>query len=251
MEGFSLNVGAKVNVKDVQKQLDMTTAKITVTPVMNTKGIQTGTKTVTELKDAMGNFATVTEKANAQGKVLDSTVTKMGKSFSTSSKNIDGASKSATTFGQKVVDSTKKVAQFAISTTVIGLVTGAFYKAVSAVKAYDDAQTEFSKVSDLSGKQLDSYSDKLAKLGKSVYASRTEMIEAASVFRQASYTDEQSAQMAEVAKLFQNISDKEVSMSDASSFLVATMKSFNIQASDSISVLDKVNAVSNDYASST
>ena len=43
MEGCSLNVGAKVNVKDVQKQLDMTTAKITVTPVMNTKGIQTGT----------------------------------------------------------------------------------------------------------------------------------------------------------------------------------------------------------------
>lgn len=252
MDGWSLKVGATVDVKSIQKQLNMTTAKVTITPVLNNKGEFTGvTKTVTQLNDALGKTYTITEKVNAENITLSSTVTKIGKSFSTSAKNIDSASKSATTFSQKIVDSTKKVAQFAISTTLIGLVTGAFYKAVSAVKDYDDAQTEFTKVSNLSGKELDSYSDKLAQLGKSVYASKTDMIEAASVFRQASYTDEQSAQLAQMAKLFQNISDKEVSMSDASSFLVATMKSFNIQASDSISVLDKVNAVSNNYASTT
>ena len=41
-------------------------------------------------------------------------------------------------------------------------------KMVEQVKTLDAAQTEFKKVSDLSGKALDSYQDKLSKAGKTV-----------------------------------------------------------------------------------
>ena len=41
-------------------------------------------------------------------------------------------------------------------------------KMVEQVKALDAAQTEFKKVSDLSGKALDAYQDKLSKAGKTV-----------------------------------------------------------------------------------
>ena len=41
-------------------------------------------------------------------------------------------------------------------------------KMVEQVKTLDAAQTEFKKVSDLSGKALDAYQDKLSKAGKTV-----------------------------------------------------------------------------------
>ena len=51
---------------------------------------------------------------------------------------------------------------------VLDSVVDATGKMVEQVKTLDAAQTEFKKVSDLSGKALDAYQDKLSKAGKTV-----------------------------------------------------------------------------------
>lgn len=70
---------------------------------------------------------------------------------------------------KKLDDSTKDLVftyqQFRQVLDSVVDVTG---KMVEQVKTLDAAQTEFKKVSDLSGKALDAYQDKLSKAGKTV-----------------------------------------------------------------------------------
>ena len=70
---------------------------------------------------------------------------------------------------KKLDDSTKDLVftyqQFRQVLDSVVDVTG---KMVEKVKTLDAAQTEFKKVSDLSGKALDAYQDKLSKAGKTV-----------------------------------------------------------------------------------
>lgn len=69
------------------------------------------------------------------------------------------------------------------------------------------------------------------------------MVSASTEFRKNSYGDEESANLARVASLLQNVADGEMSAGDAASFLIAQMKSFNLSAEDAITIVDQVNAV--------
>lgn len=70
-------------------------------------------------------------------------------------------------------------------------------------------------------------------------------------FRKNSYGDEESANLAKVAAMLQNVADEQLSAGDAASFLISQIKAFNIDAKDAINIVDQVNAVSNNYAVSS
>ena len=103
-----------------------------------------------------------------------------------------------------------------------------------AVKEYDDAQIEASKVSNMSKEEMTAYGTELGKIGETISRTRTEMLSTATEFLKGGYTEEQSAQLAKVAGLYQNVADSELSSADASAFLISQMKAFNITATDSI-----------------
>lgn len=77
------------------------------------------------------------------------------------------------------------------------------------------------------------------------------MVEAATSFRKSGYNDEDAATLALVATKFQNVADDAISASDSASFIIAQMKAFNIEASNSEHIIDAVNAVSNSFAVSS
>lgn len=69
------------------------------------------------------------------------------------------------------------------------------------------------------------------------------MIDAASNFRKNSFNDEDSATLARVAALYQNVADESISASDSASLLISQMKAFNIEAEDSMRIIDVINEV--------
>lgn len=115
----------------------------------------------------------------------------------------------------------------------------------------DGALTEFQKVSDLTGIQLDKYVNKLNDAGKIVGRTASEMVDAATMFRKNSFTDEDSARLATVAATYQNVSDTAITAGDSASFIISQMKAFNIEAENAESIIDKVNEVANNYAVGT
>ena len=51
--------------------------------------------------------------------------------------------------------------------------------------------------------------------------------------------------------LYQNVADSQLSAGDASSFVISQMKAFNITADDAITIIDRVNEVSNSFSVSS
>ncbi len=70
-------------------------------------------------------------------------------------------------------------------------------------------------------------------------------------FRKSGFGDEDAANLALVATMYQNVADESISAADSAGFIIAQMKAFNIEAENATHIIDAVNAVSNNYAVSS
>lgn len=77
------------------------------------------------------------------------------------------------------------------------------------------------------------------------------MVEAATEFRKSNFNEEDSLQLATISAMFQNVADSEISAGESASFLISQMIAFGIEADNAVSIIDKVNEVSNTYAVSS
>lgn len=228
MADFSLLVGAKVDTSDVQAQLNKMTPKATVTTKVQFEGKE-AIKEVSTYTDKLGSVVTTTKIVDTNSKELSNTLTKV----KTSTKNL----------GDQFVDITKKVLAFGTVTQVIMLFRQGVSEAIDVVMKFDTAVTEFSKVSDYSREQIDDYAKSMDGMAESVARTRTEFLGASTEFKRSGFTEEQSAQLAKIAGLYQNIADSQLTAGESSSFVISQMKAFNITANDAISIIDKVNEV--------
>ena len=77
------------------------------------------------------------------------------------------------------------------------------------------------------------------------------MVDAATSFKKAGYSEEDSAQLALVASLYQNIADEALTAGEAADFIISQMKAFNLTAADSEHIVNAVNEISNNMAVSS
>ena len=182
--------------------------------------------------------------------------------FVVDGKNIQGATASIQGFvkaGDEAKETTDKLTdsihQAGLTYQAANAILRKTIEVVSAmteqVYELDGAVTEFKKVSDLSGKSLDGYVDKLANMGKEVARTGSEMVEAATEFKKSGFGEEEAANLALVATQFQNVADDAITAGEASNFIISQLKAFNLQATESEHVVDALNAVSNNFAVSS
>ena len=158
-------------------------------------------------------------------------------------KGIAKAEKQQRRFGASTLDITKKVIQFGATTAAIRGVTSGMGDMVRNVYELDGALTEFKKVSDLSGKGLEKYTDQAYKVGKTVARTGTEMVQAATEFKKSGFSEKDALELGRVASMYQNVADVELTAGEAANFIVSQMKAFNLTASDSEHIIDAVNEV--------
>ena len=187
---FTLKTKVGLDTSNIQSQLDQAGMKAVFTVKTSITG--GGTKEVTTYKDALNNTAKTVTTFNAAGQQT-STILKSVK------ENTSGASTVIGQLGQDFLDTTAKVLKFGASTAIIAGVTAAITAVITTVKDFDDAVTDFKKVSDLSGDSLKKYTDQLSELGETVARTGTEMVQNATIFKQAGYSDEDAAILSRVA----------------------------------------------------
>lgn len=215
--------------QDLQKIADKIVANVNV-KISGQQGVKDLNK---DLKGLDKNAKQATDSAKNLGNSLN---------------QVDKESKS---LGQSFGDIVTKVGKFYLATKPIQMMQQAFDEALQSVKDFDDAMTDLRKVSDLDGEALTDYTIKLGELGEAVYRSRTEMTEAAVLFKQTGASDEDAAKLAQLANLYMNVADNEMTAADASAYITSQMKAFKITADDAITILDKTNEVSNQFAVSS
>ena len=174
-----------------------------------------------------------------------------GKNLNSVASASEKSAKGMRSFASETLGVTKKVIQFGAITAIIRGVTSGMGDMVKNVYDLDGALTEFKKVSDLSGKGLEQYTDQAYKAGKTVARTGTEMIQAATEFKKSGFSEKDSLELGRVASMYQNVADVEISAGEAANFIVSQMKAFNMTAGDAEHIIDAVNEVSNNFAVSS
>ena len=121
---------------------------------------------------------------------------------------------------------------------------------IEQVKDLDKSLVELQKVTDLEGESLNKFVKEAYDAGEKVAKTGTEMIDAATSFAKAGYKDN-ALQLGTIAAMYTNIADEEVNAATAADAIIAQMKAFNIEAQDSIHIIDAINEVSNNFAVSS
>lgn len=119
------------------------------------------------------------------------------------------------------------------------------------ILSLDTAMTELKKVTDETGSKYDSFLTSSISKAKELGASITDYVNATADFARLGYDTDSSAKLAESSILYEQVADDINGIDDASSSLISTMKAFNISASQSQTIVDKFNEVSNKFAISS
>lgn len=253
---FNINVGVVPQTAQAKTQLDafIKQAEKTSDVKLSIQLKDNGAKTVIkQITTETGDLVTVTKKYDSANKLLDTSITKLQRNY----KNLANATKQQQQAQQQLNNTTKhsktifsdfadtflKMAKFNTINLIYDGLTNKMSEAIKITNDFNAAMTEFKKVTDTSAISLSEYTEELGKLGEETARSATQMLEASTEFSKSGYDANTSAQLAQVATLFQNIADSEVSAGDSASFIISQMKAFNIEANQATSILDKVNEV--------
>ena len=162
-----------------------------------------------------------------------------------------GASAGAS-YSKGLFTAIKERAKYSVANALIYGSINAMKDMVANVKELDKAQVELRKVTDLSGKSLERYTEQAYKMSSSVAKTGTEIIQASTEFAKQGFDTNTALQLSNVASQFQNIADTEIDAATAAKFINSQLKAFgntdyfskfNTDAEKATAVIDAVNEV--------
>lgn len=236
------------NLSENQKATVKTTQKYT-TQLKETKNALSEQKKITNGVISENNkLQSALNKSTKETASLKQQVESLKQSQEGAKKTTGNLDLSFRSLGETLV----KVAKFKIVTELLMAFVRAGEECVEIIENFDKALTEFRKVSDLSGDSLDEYTKKLGDLGDAVASTTTSMVEASTEFVKSGFSESQSAELAQLAELYRNIADEEITAGESASFIISQMKAFNNESTEFAEhTINAVNSVSNQMAVSS
>lgn len=121
-------------------------------------------------------------------------------------------------------------------------------KMIDAVYDLDTAMTNLYKVTDETDDRYNQFLDSATKRAKELGQSVTNLVEQTANWAKLGYSLNDAEKLAEISAIYANVG--EVDNDTAVSDMVTAMKAFNIEASNAITIVDRLNALGNKYATS-
>lgn len=116
------------------------------------------------------------------------------------------------------------------------------------VSNLDRSMTELRKVTDETENTYNQFLDGAAEKARELGTSIADYVDSTANLAQAGYSMDEADYLSYVSTMYKNVGDGIDSAATASEYLISTLKAFNIEATDSMHVLDAVNKVSNEQA---
>ena len=272
--GIVINVGMNLNTEkanaDFMKVMGKFQEKAVITAQVDIGGDRL-TKAIKQYKDDMGNLITETNVFSRSWGNVQREITSIktpldqvnealaqqareAKKATAAQQNLNTTVKSGRTIFQDFTATFLKMAKFnTINMIYDGIITK-MREAIQITNDFDAAMTEFKKVTDTTSLSLSEYTETLGELGEATARTTTQMLESATEFSKAGFTPEESARLAQIASLYQNIADAEISAGEAASFITSQIKAYKdygVEANNATQIIDKLNEVSNNFAVSS
>lgn len=182
------------------------------------------------------------EEAKAQINQLKSAITATDKQFGELSIKTN-------TLGNKFKETFKSKLLQTFAYTLIALVTRAFKQVYDNVVKIDTAMTQLRIVTRATSKELEEYSNNIAKSARKVGSNITDLIESTTTFARLGYSLKEAARFAELTSIYSKVGN--VTIDAATTNLTAVVKAFNISSDALESVLDRMIYVGNNFAISS
>lgn len=119
------------------------------------------------------------------------------------------------------------------------------------VRELDAAMTEIRKVTNETEAAYDKFFDNASNRAKRLGATFVDTISATADFARLGYSLNEAADLADAALVYKNVGDGIKDVGDASASVISTMKAFDIEASNAMTIVDKFNEVGNNFAISS
>ena len=170
-----------------------------------------------ELKDLSADMAVFRKEAQAAGLAGESAFGKFANSF-------------------------KVMSSYITANMVFNFVKRQLREMVQEVTAVDTAMVELRKVTEATDEQFEAFARSAGQTGRELGASVSDVINATATFARLGESLPDAEELGKVATLYKNVGDG-IDINTASEDIVSTMKAFKIEASDAITIVDKLNEV--------
>ncbi len=134
-------------------------------------------------------------------------------------------------------------------------VVSSIREGIRSVRELDTALTELRKVTNLTNKELEDFTETAYRVGVTLGRTGTEVIKASSAFARMGFDVQQSLGLAQEALLMFNVGDGIDNVDQATTSLIASLKGFDVASEESIKKArkfnDSYNEVANNFAVDT
>ena len=144
---------------------------------------------------------------------------------------------------QNLGDIANKFSRWQIVGDIIHGIKNGIQDMVQQVFDLDESLTELSKVTDLTDDRLQGLADDAFEVGEKIGATGKNVIDATTIFAQAGYEAKDALDLGEQAIMLQNVSEAGATAEGSANTLIAALKAFKLEASDSSHVVDALNEV--------
>jgi len=163
------------------------------------------------------------------------------------SKGFNNANKSAISFAESI-----KLITYKFSTwLIVGNALMGFYRqfgeGVKFIKDLDTAMISLKKVTDETEMTYQRLASTASRIGNIFARTTTEVVDAITNFSKMGYSLRDATELAKTSLITSNVGDIQ-DMNTASMYLIANLKAYNIEAKDSIKIIDVLNNLQNKHA---
>lgn len=154
------------------------------------------------------------------------------------------------TAGELISNMFKKYGGWAIVTRSMVYVKSVLRDIYQATKDVDTSMVNLKKVSNETAASYDAFLTNAAKKSKELGVSISDLVDSTSEFSRLGYNLKDATKLGELATMYSNVAE-DLSVTDAASSIISTMKAYDIAADDAQEIVDKFNYVGNNFAISS
>lgn len=171
--------------------------------------------------------------------------------FKKSSEAIRNAGENTRTFSQRIGSLAEKFGTWFSITRVIMAAVRSVRQMVDAVIDVDTAMTELRKVTNETEETYSRFLTTSVSRAKSLGTTVSDVVTATADFARLGYSIEKASKIADAAIVYKNVGDGIEDITEASESIISTMKAFEKEIDNAMLIVDKFNAVGNNFAISS
>lgn len=154
-------------------------------------------------------------------------------------------------FGDKFKDQLSKLSTYFSANMLITTSIRGLKEMYQNVMDIDTAFTELKKVTDETDASYNKFLSNAASNAKEIGTTIDNYITSSADFARLGYTFDQSQNLAKVANIYNVVGDEIADVNEATQSIISTMKAFDVETDNAISIVDKFNEVGNNFAISS